>query len=515
MIQTDLTQFLKEDVPEYGETRVFIRRPWIKKDAILERRYQVDIARHALQQNTAVILPTGLGKTIIAILVMADVLPKKILFLAPTKPLVHQHFESCRRILTIDEGSIQMLSGAVTAKKRTRLFNQASIIVATPQTISHDLMNKRYTLDNIGLVIFDEMHRAVERYAYVAIARQCECRVLGLTASPGSTRKKIAAVLTNLRITHVESRTRDDADVKDYVKDITLDWIKVPLDAHLQAVRKPLQALFLEKIEKLNKLGILSYKKPEYLSKKDILGARATIQQRFRNKPFVFATYNNHTVLLHAYHCLELVETQGIDSFLKYTEAIANKPKRTRAEQMFLTHPSLQHALALARKGRTRSHPKLAALQQIVSRQFEEDPEALILIFTQYRDTIDSIEAALRQVPRARFHRFVGQAGQGTKKGMSQKEQHEIINEFRERTLNVLIATSIGEEGIDIPHVNRVIFYEPIPSEIRGIQRKGRTGRSHVGNVTILITEHTRDEAYFYVEQQKERKMYALVQKMK
>jgi Fanconi anemia group M protein len=229
----------------------------------------------------------------------------------------------------------------------------------------------------------------------------------------------------------------------------------------------------------------------------------------------VFATYNNHTVLLHANHCLELIETQGIDSFLKYVEKYTSKQKRSRSEQMFINHPLLQQAVALARREPVLSHPKLAVLQQIVEHQFGEEPDSLILIFTQYRDTIDSIEETLKQVPQTRFHRFIGQAGQGTTKGMNQKEQQQILDQFRKREINILIATSIGEEGIDIPNVNKVVFYEPIPSEIRGIQRKGRTGRSHIGKVTILITEGTRDEAYFYAEKQKEQKMHNIVRKMR
>jgi ERCC4-related helicase len=359
------------------------------------------------------------------------------------------------------------------------------------------------------------MHRAVERYAYVMIAKHCRCRILGLTASPGSKKKKITKILENLKITHIESRIRDDIDVKKHVKEILIDWIKVPMDTNLRNIQKPLQDLFLEKLGKLNKLGILTYKKPEYLSKKDILDARATIQKRFRKKPFVFATYNNHTVLLHTYHCLELIETQGIDSFLKYIEKYTKKEKCSRSEQMFLNHPLLQQAVALSRKEPTHSHPKLAVLQQIVEHQLDEEPDSLILIFTQYRDTIDSIEETLEQISQARFHRFIGQAGKGTIKGMSQKEQQQIIEQFKKREINILIATSIGEEGIDIPNVNKVVFYEPIPSEIRGIQRKGRTGRSHIGKVTILITEGTRDEAYFYVEKQKEQKMHNIVRKMK
>lgn len=514
MVQTKLTSFIPEDTTATRTGERYVHHPYIKPQTIEVKQYQIDIARNAVHKNTAVILPTGLGKTIIAFLVMAEVLPKKVLFLAPTKPLVQQHYESCTQFLAVEPSAVQMLTGGISVKKRRDLFNTATIVVATPQTIDHDLRSKRYTLQDFGLVVFDEMHRAVERYAYVSIAKRCQCRILGLTASPGSKKKKIKKILENLKITHVESRIRDDLDVRDHIKEVHLEWITVSLDPSLRAIQKPLQELYLEKLRKLNKLGILTYKKPEYLSKKDILGARVTIQKRFRNKPFVFALYNSHAVLLHASHCLELVETQGAASFLKYVEKYMKKPKRSRSEQMFLNHPFLQQAVALAQNNRMLSHPKLAALYQVIKSQFDEEQDSLILVFTQYRDTIESIEAVMKDFPQVRCHRFIGQATQGVAKGMSQKEQQRIIEMFRRREINVLVATSIAEEGIDIPNVNRVVFYEPIPSEIRGIQRKGRTGRSHIGNVTILITEGTRDEAYFYAEKRREQKMQYLVREM-
>lgn len=504
----------REDSPEYGKEE-YVTHKYIKEKTILSKQYQTDIAKSASSVNTAVILPTGLGKTIIAFLVIAEVLPKKILFLAPTKPLVMQHYESCKRVLKVDEEKIVMLSGSITPKKRKKLFEEGSIIISTPQTIKNDLENELYKLDGFGLVIFDEMHKAVENYAYVEIAKKFNKLILGLTASPGSRKKKIKQIFENLKIKNVESRVRDDIDVKDHIKDIKIDWIKVPMDEGLRKVQKPLHDLFLEKITKLNKLGILTYKKPDYISKKDILGARMSIKKRFGRSPYAFATYNNQAVLLQSYHCLELIETQGIEPFLKYIEKFNEKKKLSRSEQMFLKHDLLKKGVELAKKDINLSHPKLDVLKEIVKNQFKKENDSLILIFTQYRNTIDSIEAILKTLPQTKVHRFVGQAKQGSVKGMNQKEQKKIIDKFKQREINILIATSVAEEGIDIPNVNRVIFYEPVPSEIRGIQRKGRTGRSHIGEVTILITEGTRDEAYFYASTHKEKKMQNIVEKMK
>ncbi len=512
MAQTKLFIF-REDTPEYGKDE-YIKHKHIKEKTILSKQYQIDIAKSACSANTAVILPTGLGKTIIAFLVIAKILPKKTLFLAPTKPLVMQHYESCKKFINIDENKITMLSGSICPKKRKKLLEKAIIIISTPQTIKNDLENKLYCLDDFGLVIFDEMHKAVENYAYVEIAKQFKSLILGLTASPGSRKKKINQIFENLKIKNVESRSEDDAGVKEYIKDIRINWIKVPMDEDLRRIQKPLYDLFLEKLAKLNKLGILTFKKPNHISKKDILGARMSIKNRFGRTPYAFATYNNQSVLLQTYHCLELIETQGVESFLKYIDKFDEKNKLSRSEKMFLNHELLKKGIILAKSDIKLSHPKLEVLKRLVEEQFKKESDSLILIFAQYRNTIDSIEDTLKQVSEAKIHRFVGQAKQGRLKGMNQKEQKDIIDKFRQRDINIMIATSVAEEGIDIPNVNKVIFYEPVPSEIRSIQRKGRTGRSHIGEVTILITEGTRDEAYFYASVNKERKMKGIIKKI-
>lgn len=486
----------------------------IKENTVLAKTYQIEIAKKCLRQNSAVILPTGLGKTIIAVLVIAEALPKRILFLAPTKPLVSQHYESCAKFLKIDEGQIIMLSGSISPPERAELWRKGKAIISTPQTVKNDLANGLYDLKETGLVIFDEMHKAVENYAYVEIAKKFHGLILGLTASPGSKKKKIKQILDNLKIKNIESRVMEDRDVKKHIKGIEVDWVKIPLSEKLKAAQSPLNSLFLEKVKKLNRLGILTYKKPSQLSKKDILLARAAIQKRFGKTPYAFPTYNNQAVLLQAYHCLELLETQGADSFLKYIDKFTEKKKLSKSERDFFNNENLQKAVRLASKS-GESHPKLARLKEIVAMQMKEKKDSLILIFTQYRDTIDSIENTLKTIRSVRAHRFIGQFSQGKTKGMGQKEQSEIIQKFRKGEINTLIATSVAEEGIDIPDVSRVIFYESVPSEIRGIQRKGRTGRTSIGKVTILVAEGTRDEAYLYAEMQKENKMQRIISRMK
>jgi len=130
-----------------------------------------------------------------------------------------------------------------------------------------------------------------------------------------------------------------------------------------------------------------------------------------------------------------------------------------------------------------------------------------MLVFTQYRDTASYIVEELNEIPSVKAMRFVGQASKVNDEGLSQEEQAERIRMLREGDLNVLVATSIAEEGLDIPAVDHVIFYEPIPSEIRYIQRRGRTGRKAPGKVAILAANNTLDMIYLYASNRRTEKM--------
>lgn len=90
---------------------------------------------------------------------------------------------------------------------------------------------------------------------------------------------------------------------------------------------------------------------------------------------------------------------------------------------------------------------------------------------------------------------------------MKQEEQAQVLESFRRGEFSVLVATSIAEEGLDIPEVDLVIFYEPIPNEIRYIQRRGRTGRRTSGSVIILVAKDTIDERYLNASKRRMERM--------
>src|SRR6266699_5715213 len=146
---------------------VFVTHPLLRRGAVEERAYQVNIARACLERSTLVVLPTGMGKTVVAAMVIGEVLRSKggkILFLAPTKPLVEQHAASLRDMLVVDR--IELFTGEATAPEdRELMWRENKIIVSTPQVIRNDVRAGRISLEDVSLIVFDEAHRAVGDYA--------------------------------------------------------------------------------------------------------------------------------------------------------------------------------------------------------------------------------------------------------------------------------------------------------------------------------------------------------------
>ncbi|MEK6828355.1 MAG: ERCC4 domain-containing protein, partial [Nanoarchaeota archaeon] len=211
------------------------------------------------------------------------------------------------------------------------------------------------------------------------------------------------------------------------------------------------------------------------------------------------------------YHALELLETQGIVALHRYFERLRSelRTSKTKAIKSIMSDSNFKLAMVKASilHEEKVEHPKLIELQNIIEREVNENKDVKIIIFNQYRDNAVDIAEKLNKIENVKAKIFVGQQKKNNT-GLSQKEQKQMLEDFRNGLLNVLVATSIGEEGLDIPRVDLVVFYEPVPSAIRSIQRRGRTGRQEKGRVIILMVKGTRDEAYKWVAHHKEKKMY-------
>lgn len=496
---------------------------------IVPRAYQEAIFETAKQKNTLVVLPTGMGKTLIALMLAChrlELFPKsKILFLAPTRPLAAQHLAYFEEYLPELYAGMILFTGKVKAKERRKLWHTSDIIFSTPQCIANDVKAGRFDLHDVSLLIEDECHRCLKLYDYTFVAKNYlesaeHSRILGLTASPGSKPAVIKNVCKNLGIEAVEVRHRYSKDVEPYIQKLTQEIIKIDLPAEFKEIKNLFEGLYKKKIDELKNRNLFFTK---IITKKTLLELQARLQRAIAAGNKHFNILRGVSVCAQAIklgHAIELLETQTIASLHNYMQNLYGQAKqeKSKAAKQIVKNSNFQDAyIAILRLFNSGAeHPKLAKLKEVMLRELK-NKKTKIIVFAQYRDSIVKICKELNDLAKKgaaiKARVFVGQLKKG-ETGLSQEEQQAILQDFKEGKINVLCATSIGEEGLDIPEVNVVIFYEPIPSAIRQIQRRGRTARLMPGKLIILMTKNTRDEVYHWAAYHKERKMYGILDGM-
>ncbi|WNY25473.1 DEAD/DEAH box helicase [Methanolapillus millepedarum] len=503
----------------------YIKHPLILENAVEQRLYQLNIASGCTKKNSLVVLPTSLGKTVVALLIMVARLERaggKVLLLSPTKPLVEQHFSFFSRVLKLGDGKVAAFTGGVAPEKRGDIWNEATVIISTPQVIENDLLSRRISLNDVSCVVFDEAHRTVGDYAYTYIAQKYmetakNPLILGITASPGSEDEKISDVCQTLSIENVIVKTENDADIKPYVHQKEVEWIMLSLPKEMADIETALKRVLDDRLQKLSEYGYSLGTK--YVAKKDLLALQKTLANEMKSGDVDSNVYSAISVLaeiMKIEHAVELIETQGTKPLLAYLrklESEASSSSSSKAAKRLVHDLYFRQALHLAENSDV-EHPKFYAVREFVQKQLTEFPESKIIVFTNFRDTANTVLEALSDISGIRPVRFVGQGSRHKDKGLTQKQQTEILDQFRSGEFNVLIATSVAEEGLDIPATDMVLFYEPIPSEVRSIQRKGRTGRFQTGRVIVLVTKGTRDEAYRWSSQSKEKKMLSTMKNL-
>jgi len=505
---------------------MYIDHPLIWPKTVEFRLYQKRIADAASEKNTLVVLPTALGKTVISALVAADILLNyrntRVLVMAPTRPLVMQHRESFTRMLKLREDGLALLTGKTPAEYRRAVWDGSPrIVFATPQVVRNDLLEGRLSLKDFGLLVFDECHRAVKEYAYTEVAKTYVSEsiyplILGMTASPGSDPKRVEEVCQALYIEHVECRSEEDPDVKPYIHPIEVEWRRVDLPREYLDVRDRLRQLLNQRLEWLRRQGILRGR-TEYIGRRDLVEAGEELRYRLEEsieeeRGPLYVAIINQSIALTLFHALELLETQGIHTLKAFLDRVEKERSEKRSYAILTNDPQYEGLKKMVDASSSLEHPKVHLLKQSVGEQLEGKPSSRMIVFTQYRDTASHLVDQLNTVRGVRAERFVGQASRLDDKGLTQEEQARIIKDLEEGTINVLVATSIAEEGLDIPSVDQVIFYEPIPSEIRYIQRRGRTGRKRPGKAVILAANNTYDMIYLYASRRRVEKMRAIAE---
>ncbi|KAL7736435.1 hypothetical protein ACLKA6_019644 [Drosophila palustris] len=483
---------------------------WLYPSNLPLRAYQHSIVQAALYRNTLVVLPTGLGKTFIASVVMYNLhrwYPDgKLIFMAPTRPLVSQQIAACQKIMPFPAEDTVELTGRLPRAKRAELWMSKRVFFATPQVVQSDMLDTgdglQFPFQAIKLLVVDEAHRAKGRYAYTQVtesimARNRHFRVLALSATPGRTMEDVASVCRNLYISHLEVRWDQSIDVQPYIHQRSLRTIVVPLK---DAIKEP-RARLLQIIDPYLRQLIAA----------DVLkGARGNIsrnnllfdQSRFQEQASPWTTL---------YHALELLERHGLrvfvnnfdaddrgrDKFVLRDAALRDLVEQTRQQLGanpldISTRPMTNGEVAPMPAQLDFGHPKYEQARQVMQQHFELNPDSRAIVFCEYRESVMLIQRLLLQHrPLVRPRCFVGQSSNGNGIcALTQKEQMQIMSDFRSGISNVLVATSIGEEGLDVGEVDLIVCFDICSSNpTRFVQRIGRTGRQRRGQVVMLVTE--------------------------
>ena len=513
-----------------SESDTYISAPLIKPDTVFQRLYQMVLAGIAIQENTLIVLPTGLGKTVVVILAGAFFLNKypgsKIVFTAPTRPLVDQHVQSLKFMLDIPEWEITQLSGSTAAAKRAEVWRRNRVIVATPQVVRNDIINGTLDLKQVSFLCIDECHRMVGNDATVLVGEQYrkqnpEGRLVGITASPGRS-EKMMEIIDNLGAKRVEYRDESDPDVRPYVFARSEEVVNVELPESFKEILLSLESMLDDDLKTLKQGGILTTSQRSKVRRTELIRTMNEISKKkeeFESLDEFFKVMNANSDALRLSHALEQLETQGIPSLYEYLRKQKNLVERDgkKSVMRFLRRRGMGQIYSATESLYASGiiHPKLSELKKLVSDQFSYEVSSKILVFANYRNTVKILSDALNEIDGVSAHWFVGQTSSEDDIGLKQRDQLRILDEFRTGKYNVLVSTSVGEEGLDIAQCDLVVFYDIAASATRLIQRSGRTGRKREGRVIMLVAKGTRDEGYYYASRANRRRLRSAIDEVK
>ena len=496
-----------------------VRHPLLR-DGVEARPYQLRSLEQILTASSLMVMPTGFGKTAVQWMAMAEFLhqgPDKIVLIAPTTGLVDQHVRMARQFLAVEPTDVVTYTGGTPPAKREQLWNQGRIFMATPQVVRNDAMNGTLKLSEVSLLIVDEAHHATGNHAYAQVGRlyrqqRNDGRILGATASPGSNLKNIKQVKTNLDTLSVDLSKRDEHLLRPYDVDMVIHQHRLPLPELLKTLGAPVQEHYNNEVAHLQRLGFLAPK--EHIASGDIeraqLRASSAIQQR-DVRGYDAARRVGDLRRLHM--VLNLLKSQGTNVVRAFLDRAEEEGRDGRKTNRLLALQSI-HDLRLALNDSEELHPKLAQVEQLVEDELGQKPNGKVLVFTEFRDTVTHLVEVLNRHDSVRADAFIGQSSRGQQKGMTQKQQLAQLQRFREGEINTLVATSVGEEGLDVPAADLVVLYEPVPSAVRAIQRRGRTARQRAGSVHVLIAEESRDVYVQRASEHQEANMHRLLASM-
>lgn len=539
------------------------------------RDYQFDIIAKALYRNLLCAIPTGMGKTFIASTVMLNYYrwfkKGKIIFMAPTRPLVAQQIQACLGVTDIPSSDTAVLLDK-SRKNRPEIWNSKRVFFATPQVVENDLKSGTLDPKEVVCVVIDEAHRARKSYAYTNVVKFIErfntsFRVLALTATPAADIQGVQEVVNNLSLSKIEIRTEESMDIVKYMKKKETTRVNLGTSTEMEEIIELLSTAIDPVLKLANEADIYEVTDPARINafvvmqKSQALILNPQIPEAVKWRNFFILQCIGHVGQM-----LRRLKIYGVKSFYGYfvnkrkefqTKFEMGKSTNNIAKSFFYHHALKQIddiCKPLLEDKSYVSHPKLEYLLTELEMFVETRPHSRVIVFTELRESaleiVQTIDNNLGD--KCKSHIFIGQArgkegfddtdykmkhgkkGRGKAarqeridkeqaileqkerekkaaaekrqasrtstseeaqlQGMNQKQQKELIKKFKKGEFQVLVATSIGEEGLDIGEVDLIICYDTTGSPIKNIQRMGRTGRKNDGRIVLLLAANEENK---------------------
>ncbi|RVE53179.1 hypothetical protein evm_002276 [Chilo suppressalis] len=500
-------------------------KTWIYPTNYPVRDYQFNIINASILKNTLVSLPTGLGKTFIAAVIMYNFYRwyplGKIIFTAPTRPLVAQQIEACYNIIAIPPNDTIEMTGHMQVNTRKTHWQSKRVIFATPQVIYNDIKSGICPGDKIRCLVIDEAHKARGNYAYCQIVSTLTemghktYRILALSATPGSKVEDVINVVKSLHIAHLELRTENCIDVQPYSHSRKINTVIIALGPELTQLRQLYVEILDGYARRLKQFNILPQNLGN-LSKGRVVMLYKEFQSKEKSARHAQHNYimKDFTVLIALYHGLELLVKHGSRVFLNFFDEHPEKSWIQADDKLTALLERLRDDLGIDPLSLNTSilpdgtipeipksicfgHPKFYKLKEIMLDHFttakKKGQDTRAIVFCEYRESVNLVHCLLLQCrPLITPQMFVGQGASGKdgKAVVSQKQQLRVMRNFREGSCNALVATCVAEEGLDVGSVDLILCFDiSTRSPVRLVQRCGRTGRERGGQVFILVTE--------------------------
>jgi ERCC4-related helicase len=422
-------------------------RTWHFPTNLARRQYQYDIIQQALCQNSLIALPTGLGKTFIAAVIMYNYyrwFPSgRIIFMAPTRPLVTQQLEATLKNVEIDARQTVEMTGGQSPTQREQLWRDQRVFFLTPQVLQNDLTSGICDARQLVLLVFDEAHRALGNHAYCDVVRlltemtdSWRVRILALTATPASNVETVQQIIDNLLLSKIIIRSDESPDVKPYVHGKTIETVVVPESADINFIRTQFESHIVKPyLDKLVHLGVFNIADPAKLGSFQLLSARDSFRKtKVSSKSVLGAVEGLFAILISLYHSYDLLILHGITAFKTHLMRLPESTMhQTRLRHELDANPFFVQLLAHIESKMQLpffvSHPKIDIVEHKLLQHFTDATgPTRAIVFSQYRESVYEIVSKLnRHAPTLKVMAFVGQSGSnGERQQITQRQQIDV-----------------------------------------------------------------------------------------